>query len=250
MKTRAERDAAGGWRLNGHKMWTSGATRAQWLIVLARTGEATRSAIDGVSMLLVPTDAKGVEIRPIDTLGIHGLSTCEVFFDDVALGGDALIGTENAGFRQAFRTLNREGIIACAASLGVGRGALEYLTGYTRERQVFGKAIGSFQVPQHWMVDAAVHLEAARSLMVRAAEVELGGGRADMLALMAKLMASEAAQDVTLKGMQLMGGFGYSRELPMQRWFRDVRLWSFAPLNNEMVRNRIGERLLGLPRSY
>ena len=94
------------------------------------------------------------------------------------------------------------------------------------------------------------YLEAARSLMVRAAEVELGGGRADMLALMAKLMASEAAQDITLKGMHLMGGFGYSRELPMQRWFRDVRLWSFAPLNNEMVRNRIGERLLGLPRSY
>ena len=165
-------------------------------------------------------------------------------------GGDALIGAENAGFRQAFRTLNREGIIACAASLGVGRGALEFLTDYTREREVFGKPIGSFQVPQHWMVDAAVHLEAARSLMVRAAEVELGGGRADMLALMAKLMASEAAQDITLKGMQLMGGFGYSRELPMQRWFRDVRLWSFAPLNNEMVRNRIGERLLGLPRSY
>jgi len=250
MKTRAERDSGGGWRLNGHKMWTSGATRAQWLIVLARTGEATRSAIDGVSMLLVPTNAKGVEVRPIDTLGIHGLSTCEVFFDDVALGGDALIGAENAGFRQAFRTLNREGIIACAASLGVGRGALEFITDYTREREVFGKPIGSFQVPQHWMVDAAVHLEAARSLMVRAAEVELGGGRADMLALMAKLMASEAAQDITLKGMQLMGGFGYSRELPMQRWFRDVRLWSFAPLNNEMVRNRIGERLLGLPRSY
>jgi acyl-CoA dehydrogenase len=250
MKTRAEGDAARGWRLNGHKMWTSGATRAQWLIVLARTGEPTRSAIDGVSMLLVPTDAKGVEIRPIDTFGIHGLSTCEVFFDDVALAGEALIGAENAGFRQAFRTLNREGIIACAASLGVGCGALDYLTDYTRDRQVFGKAIGSFQVPQHWMVDAAVHLEAARSLMVRAAEVEVAGGQADMLALMAKLMASEAAQDITLKGMQLMGGFGYSRELPMQRWFRDVRLWSFAPLNNEMVRNRIGERLLGLPRSY
>jgi acyl-CoA dehydrogenase len=252
MKTRATRDVSGGgWRLGGHKMWTSGATKADWLIVLARTAEpTTRSAIDGVSMLLVPTKAKGVDIRPIDTFGIHGLSTCEVFFDDVALDDGALIGTENAGFRQAFHTLNREGIIACAASLGVGRGALEFLADYTRQRQVFGKPIGSFQVPQHWMVDAAVHLEAARSLMVRAAEVELGGGRADMLALMAKLMASEAAQDITLKGMQLMGGMGYSREMPMQRWFRDVRLWSFAPLNNEMVRNRIGERLLGLPRSY
>jgi alkylation response protein AidB-like acyl-CoA dehydrogenase len=249
MKTRAVRDGDG-WRLNGHKMWTSGATRADWLIVLARTAEPTRSAIDGVSMLLVPTKAKGVVVRPIDTFGIHGLSTCEVFFDDVVLDAGALIGAEHGGFRQAFHTLNREGIIACAASLGVGRGALEFLTDYTRQREVFGKPIGSFQVPQHWMVDAAVQLEAARSLMARAAEVELGGGRADMLALMAKLMASEAAQDVTLKGMQLMGGMGYSREMPMQRWFRDVRLWSFAPLNNEMVRNRIGERLLGLPRSY
>ena len=250
MKTRATREADGKWRLRGHKMWTSGALTADWIIVLARTGEATRSAIDGVSMLLVPATAPGVAINDIKTLGIHGLSTCEVFFDDVLLDADAVIGAENAGFRQAFHTLNREGIIAAAASLGVGRGALEFLTEYTRERLVFGKPVGSFQVPQHWMVDAAVHLEAARSLMVRAAEVELGGGRADMLSLMAKLMASEAAQDITLKGMQLMGGFGYSRELPMQRWFRDVRLWSFAPLNNEMVRNRIGERLLGLPRSY
>jgi alkylation response protein AidB-like acyl-CoA dehydrogenase len=250
MKTRAGRDGDG-WRLNGHKMWTSGATRADWLIVLARTAEpATKSAIDGVSMLLVPTSANGVDVRPIDTFGIHGLSTCEVFFDDVALDGGALIGDEHAGFRQAFHTLNREGIIACSASLGVGRGALEFLTDFTRQREVFGKPIGSFQVPQHWMVDAAVQLEAARSLMMRAAEVELGGGRADLLALMAKLLASEAAQDITLKGMQLMGGMGYSREMPMQRWFRDVRLWSFAPLNNEMVRNRIGERLLGLPRSY
>jgi acyl-CoA dehydrogenase len=216
----------------------------------ARTGEAVRSSIDGVSMFLVPTSAAGVAVRPIDTLGIHGLSTCEVFFDEVALSPDALIGGEGAGFRQAFSTLNREGIIACAASLGVGRGALEFLVNYTSERQVFGKPIGSFQVPQHWMVDGAVQLEAARSLMVRAAEVELGGGKANMLALSAKLIASEAAQTIALKGMQLMGGFGYSRELPMQRWFRDVRLWSFAPLNNEMVRNQIGERLLGLPRSY
>jgi alkylation response protein AidB-like acyl-CoA dehydrogenase len=113
MKTRARRTGDGGWELRGHKMWTSGATRAQWLIVLARTKEAERSAIDGVSMFLVPTSAPGVAIQPIDTLGIHGLSTCEVFFDDVALSPDALVGKEDAGFRQAFRTLDREGIIAC-----------------------------------------------------------------------------------------------------------------------------------------
>jgi alkylation response protein AidB-like acyl-CoA dehydrogenase len=250
MRTRAVRDARGHWRISGAKLWTSGARTAAWLVVLARTREATGSAIDGVSMFLVPTGTPGVAIREIDTFGIHGLSTCEVRFDDVAVGPEALLGAEHAGFRQAFATLDREGLNACAACLGVGRGALAFATEYARDRHVFGRAIGSFQVPQHWLVDGAVRLEAARSLMLRAAQISVLGGNAEVLAHMAKLTASEAAQDITLRGMQLMGGFGYSRELPMQRWFRDVRLWSFAPLNNEMVRNRLGERLLGLPRSY
>jgi alkylation response protein AidB-like acyl-CoA dehydrogenase len=257
MRTRAVRDGGGdeaepggGWRISGRKQWTSGATNAQWLIVLARTREPQGSSIDGVTMFFVPTDARGVEIREIETFGIHGLSTCEVVLDEVVVPDDAVLGVEHAGFRQAFATLNREGLIACAACLGVGRAALTYAASYTGSREVFGRPIGSFQVPQHWLADAAVRLEAARSFMIRAAEIEVQGGNAEVLAHMAKLTASEAAQDVALKGMQLMGGYGYSRELPMQRWFRDVRLWNFAPLNNEMVRNRIAERLLGLPRSY
>ena len=249
MKTRALA-VDGGWRISGTKLWTSGATRAQWLIVLARTRPAERSSIDGVTMFLVPTDAHGVSIREIGTFGIHGMSTCEIVFDDVMVDADAVIGVEHAGFRQAFATLNREGLNAAAACIGVARGALEYAVAYANDRQVFGKPIGAFQVPQHWLADGAVRIEAARSMAARAAAIEVGGGNAELLAQMAKLVASEAAQHITLSGMQLMGGFGFSRELPMQRWFRDVRLWSFAPLNNEMVRNRIGERLLGLPRSY
>ena len=250
MKTRAVQIDGGAWRINGTKLWTSGATRAQWLIVIARTREPERSSIDGVTMFLVPTGAPGVSIREIDTLGIHGLSTCEISFTDVEIDADALIGVVHAGFRQAFATLNREGLNAAAACIGVARGALEYATAYANQREVFGKVIGAFQVPQHWLADGAVRLEAARSMVSRAAAIEVAGGNAELLAQMAKLVASEAAQHITLSGMQLMGGFGFSRELPMQRWFRDVRLWSFAQLNNEMVRNRIGERLLGLPRSY
>jgi alkylation response protein AidB-like acyl-CoA dehydrogenase len=250
MRTRAVREHDGGWRINGAKLWTSGASTATWLVVLARTREATGSAIDGVSMFLVPAQSTGVAIREIDTLGIHGLSTCEVLLDDVLVGPEALLGVEHAGFRQAFATLDREGLNACAACLGVGRGALEFAANYATERQVFGRSVGSFQVPQHWLVDGAVRLESARSLMLRAAEISIQGGNAEVLAHMAKLTASEAAQELTVRGMQLMGGFGFSREMPMQRWFRDVRLWNFAPLNNEMVRNRIGERLLRLPRSY
>lgn len=249
LKTRAE-PRPDGWMVRGHKMWTSGAADAQWLIVAARTREPERSSVDGVSLFLVPTDAVGVEIAEIETLGIRGLSTCHVFLDDVAVGADALIGTVHEGMRQAFAAITREGLHACAACLGVGRAALADAVEYARGRQAFGKSIGAFQVPQHWLVDAATSLEAARSLMGRAAAVEAGGGRADTLAQMAKLVASEAAVDVCLRGMQLMGGMGFTADAAMTRRFRDARLWSFSPLNNEMVRNTIGERYLGLPRSY
>jgi len=249
MRTRAEADGPG-WRLRGQKLWTSGAREAEAIIVLARTSPIERSPVHGVTMFLVPRDAPGVEVRTIDTFGIRGCSTCEVFLDDVAIGPDAVLGAVDQGMRQVFATINREGLNATAACLGVGRAALELVTGYAREREVFGTPVGAFQAPQHGLVDASVALEAARTLMWRAAEVEAGGGDAGVLASMAKLVASEAAVDATLKGMQLMGGLGFTRGVAMQRLFRDVRLWSFSPLTNEMVRNRIGEQHLGLPRSY
>jgi acyl-CoA dehydrogenase len=250
MKTRADRTASGGFVLRGQKTWISGAAEADWLVVLARSSEIERSPVEGITMFLVPANQPGVEIRPIDTFGIHGLSTCDVFLDGVEIEEDAVLGDLDRGMRQVFATVNREGLNAAAATLGVGMGALELAVGHAKERLVFGKQIGSFQVPQHWMVDAAVQLEAARGLMGRAAEVEVAGGNADSLASMAKLVASEAAVEISLKGMQMMGGTGYTRASAMQRLFRDGRLWSFSPLNNEMVRNRLGEGLLGLPRSY
>ena len=249
MQTRAVRDGES-WRITGQKMWTSGAARAEHVVVLARTAPIERSPVHGVTMFLVPTDAPGVTIRTIDTFGIHGLSTCEVFLDDVAVVADDVLGEVDQGMRQVFATINREGLNATAACLGVGRGALELAVAYAQEREVFGSPIGAFQVPQHWLVDGSVSLESARGLMVRAAEIEVAGGDAGVLASMAKLVASEAAQTIALRGMQLMGGMGYTRAVAMERYFRDVRLWQFSPLTNEMVRNRIGEQHLGLPRSY
>jgi acyl-CoA dehydrogenase len=249
MQTRAVRDGDT-WRLSGQKMWTSGATTAQHVVVLARSSPIERSPVHGVTMFLVPTDASGVTIRTIDTFGIRGLSTCEVFLDDVAVSDDDVLGEVDQGMRQVFATINREGLNATAACLGVGRGALDLAVAYAKEREVFGSPIGAFQVPQHWLVDGSVALESARGLMVRAAEIEVAGGDAGVLASMAKLVASEAAQTIALRGMQLMGGMGYTRAVAMERYFRDVRLWQFSPLTNEMVRNRIGEQHLGLPRSY
>ena len=249
MQTRGVRDGST-WRINGQKMWTSGAATAQHLVVLARTAPIERSPVHGVTMFLVPTDASGVTIRTIDTFGIHGLSTCEVFLDEAVVGDDDVLGEVDRGMRQVFATINREGLNATAACLGVGRGALDLAVAYAKEREVFGSPIGAFQVPQHWLVDGAVALESARGLMMRAAEIEVAGGDAGVLASMAKLVASEAAETIALRGMQLMGGMGYTPAVAMERYFRDVRLWQFSPLTNEMVRNRIGEQHLGLPRSY
>jgi alkylation response protein AidB-like acyl-CoA dehydrogenase len=240
----------GGWRIDGQKMWISGAARADHLIVLARTTAAENGSIDGISMFLVPTTARGLHISELDTVGVHGLDTCEVTLDGVEVAADALVGAQDQGFRQMLATLNRERLNTAAGSVGVGRAALGFARDYALERQAFDKPIGSFQVLQHRLVDGAMALEAARGLMVRAAEIEAGGGRADLLASMAKVAASEAGVTITQDGMQLMGGFGFSREFPMQRWFRDVRLWTFSPLTNEMVRNYLGERLLDLPRSF
>ncbi|MBW2397143.1 MAG: acyl-CoA/acyl-ACP dehydrogenase, partial [Deltaproteobacteria bacterium] len=158
MKTRAIRTASGRFVLRGQKTWISGAAEADWLIVLARSAEIERSPVEGITMFLVPTSLPGIEIRAIETFGIHGLSTCDVFLDGVEIEEDAILGDLDRGMRQVFATVNREGLNAAAATLGVGMGALELAVAHAKERLVFGKPIGSFQVPQHWMVDAAVQL--------------------------------------------------------------------------------------------
>lgn len=249
MRTVARRDGDG-WVLSGQKTWISGARRADVLVVLARTSPADGSTVDGITMFLVPAGAPGLRVRELRTVAVHGLDTDEVFLDDVRVGADAVVGEVDRGFRLVLGTLNRERINAAAGAVGAATGALAAAVAYARERTAFGSTLGAFQAVQHRMVDGALAVEAARSLLARAAAVEAAGGRADLLSSMAKIAASEAAVKVTTDGMEILGGAGFSRELPMQRWFRDVRLWVFAPLANDMVRNYLGERLLGLPRSF
>lgn len=242
VKTRARRDG-NGWRLNGGKMWISGAARADWLIVLARTAEhRTR----GFTMFLVPRGAEGVAVREVDTMAIHGLDTCEIAFDEVALPADAVLGEADQGFPQVLATLNAERLHAAAVACGIARGAHRFAVDYAKERQAFGKPIGQFQALQHRLVHAGVEIEAAWLLTLRAA-VE---GATDIASSMAKLAASKAALEATHVGMEILGGAGFDMRLPMQRWFRDARLYVFAPLTNDMVANYLAERWLGLPRGF
>ena len=143
-------------------------------------------------------------------------------------------------------TLNAERLHAAAVACGIARGAHGFALDYARERQAFGKPIGQFQALQHRLVRSGVGLEAAWLLTLRAAVAEA----ADVASSMAKLAASEAALEATHVGMEILGGAGFDMALPMQRWFRDARLYVFAPLTNDMVINYLAERWLGLPRGF
>ncbi len=246
IRSRARRQGDG-WVLTGSKMWISGAARADVLIVVARTAEhRTR----GMTMFLVPRPSPGLAVAEVSTFAINGLDTCEVVFDDVSLPGSAVLGTLDAGFQQVLATLNGERINAAAVAVGIARGAHEAAVAYARERQAFGKPIGQFQALQHRLVQSGVGIESAWLLTLRAAAEDAAGQPADVSASMAKLAASWAASEATHVGMEVMGGAGFDTDLPMQRYFRDARLYVFAPLTNDMVTNYLGERWLGLPRSF
>jgi len=249
MTTSVRRDAAGSWILNGRKRWIGAVQRAELLVVLAKDVDGP-AGVDAVTMLCVPGDTPGIHAREIDTVSIRGLDTNEVTFEDVRLPADAVLGQPGSGFRQVLSTLNRERINCAASALGIARGALRVSVERAGDREAFGRPIGAFQVLQHRLVDGALAVEAAAGLLARATAIEAAGGRADLVASMAKIAASDAAIRVTTDGVQLFGGYGLDRTLPIQRYFRDARLYTIAPLTNEMMRNHLGEKLLGLPRSF
>lgn len=251
MTTVAAEQNDGSFLINGAKKWIGGASDADYLIVLARTSEIRRSSIDGITMFIVPRDTPGITTRPIDTMGIRALEQCDIEFKDVRIPADLVLGHIDKGFRHVLGTLNGERLNGAAVALGIARGALDYVVSYAKERHAFGRPIGAFQSLQHKLVDGSVKVEGARLLLEKAANTsDEHEGADETLSAMAKLAAADAATTVTDVGMRAMGGWGFLRQLPMQRYFRDARLYTFAPLTDDMIRNYIGEQHLGLPRSY
>lgn len=251
MATWARRAPDGTWLINGAKKWIGGASTATFIILLARTSAVEKSGIDGISMFIIPRDTPGITTTPIDTMGIRGLEQADVILEDVAVPAENVLGDVGSGFRNVLATLNGERLNGAAVALGIARGALSCAVDYANGRHAFGKPIGSFQGLQHPLVDALTRTESARHLLYNGAEMsDQGSGEAvENLSGLAKLSASEAATTATDIGMRVMGGWGFHRHLPMQRYFRDARLYTFAPLTDEMIRNQLAQRHLGLPRS-
>jgi alkylation response protein AidB-like acyl-CoA dehydrogenase len=250
VKTRAKRTDDGGWSISGQKIFITGAEQAGMFVVVAVTDTEPAKRTGGMTMFLVdPAKTEGIEIVAQPKVGNRVPHSCFMFFDEVQVPADAVLGEVNRGFHQIMQTLNNERILIAAQSLGFGRGALEDGVRYAKERIAFGKPIGQFQGVQHKLAESAMQLELARTMTYKAAWLQSKGYPAHLECSVAKWAASEAAVRAAENGMQIMGGHGYMMEHAMQRYWRDSRLYTFSPITNEMVKNMVGESL-GLPRSY
>ncbi len=244
MRTTARADAAG-YLLDGTKTWITNARRSQLLAVLCKTDPDAEPRHTGMSILLVE-QLPGVSVGPdLPKLGYRGVESCEVAFDSVRLGHDALLGgVEGVGFAQMMRGLEIGRIQVAARALGVGRAAFEDSLAYAQERTSFGVPIWRHQSVGNLLADMATKLTAARQLVLHAAQCYDSGERADLEAGMAKLFASETAMECALSALRIHGGNGYSTDFDVERYFRDAPLMIVGEGTNEIQRSVIAEQLV------
>ena len=242
VRTRAEK-MGNEWIINGSKMWCTNASIAEYIITLVRTNPAGGSR--SLSMLLVPTDTPGLTISSAEKkMGLKGSPTHAVSYDDVHVPLDYLVGEFDHGLHQTLATLDGGRISIGALSLGLARAAYESAIGYAKERFAFGKPLAEHQAIQFMLADAATEMEAAKLLVYRAAWLKQDGKPYSKEAAMAKLYASEMAERVCRNAIQIHGGYGYSREYPVERIYRDARLMTIGEGTSEIQRMVIARQLL------
>jgi alkylation response protein AidB-like acyl-CoA dehydrogenase len=244
MTTRADRDGDS-YVLNGTKYWITNAGISDIYVVFAKTDPAARAR--GVSCFLVERD-HGLRISKLERkLGMHGSPTGEVVLEDVRVPAANLIGQEGQGFTIAMHTLDRSRPSIAAQAVGIAQGALDYGVGYVKERHAFGHPISEFQGLQFMLADMAMKIEAARGLTYRAcALIDQGDpdGELNSVGAMAKAYASDIAMEVTTDGVQLLGGYGYTMDFPMERFMRDAKITQIYEGTNQIQRVVIARNLL------
>ncbi|MEU1298254.1 acyl-CoA dehydrogenase family protein, partial [Streptomyces sp. NPDC005840] len=235
MKTRAVRDGDH-YVLDGVKRWITNAGESRFYTVMAVTDPSKRSK--GISAFVVEKDDEGVSFgAPEKKLGIKGSPTREVYLDGVRVPADRMIGEEGTGFATAMKTLDHTRITIAAQALGIAQGALDYAKGYVRERKQFGKPIADFQGIQFMLADMAMKISAARALTYQAAAAsERGDADLTYLGAAAKCFASDTAMEVTTDAVQLLGGYGYTRDYPVERMMRDAKITQIYEGTNQVQR--------------
>jgi len=233
---------ANGYVLNGHKVWVANAEAADVAIVFAATQPASRGA--GIGAFLVPLDTPGVTMTPSpDSLGVRGLGCMDIQLADVRVGTDALLGGTREGFQIAMWALDGGRVAIAAQALGVGQAALDAALGHARQHHAFGQPIGNFQAIQWMLADSATELDAARMLMLKAADARRRTAQPTLEAAMAKLAASEAAHRAADRAMQVLASHGYRRGSVVERLFRDVRAAEIYQGTSEVQRMVIADQL-------
>jgi alkylation response protein AidB-like acyl-CoA dehydrogenase len=242
-KTRAVRDGDD-WILNGTKRWISNAGESEFYTVLATTDPDARTR--GISAFVVEKPDEGVSFgAPEKKLGIKGSPTREVYFDNVRIPGDRIIGEEGKGFEYAMKTLDHTRITIAAQAVGVAQGALDYALGYAQERQQFGKSIADFQGLQFLLAEMGMKVEAARQLTYAAAgRSERGDADLTFFGAAAKCFASDVAMEVTTNAVQVLGGYGYTRDYPVERMMRDAKITQIYEGTNQVQRIVMARQLL------
>ncbi|MGI5245391.1 acyl-CoA dehydrogenase family protein [Dactylosporangium sp. CA-139066] len=243
MKTRAERDGEF-WVLNGVKRWITNAGVSEYYTVFAITDPAARSR--GISAFVVEKSDAGVSFgAPEKKLGIKGSPTREVYLDNVRIPADRIIGEPGTGFSTAMRTLDHTRVTIAAQALGIAQGALDFALGYVQERKQFGKPISDFQGIQFMLADMGMKLEAARQLTyAAAAKSERGDADLTYFGAAAKCFASDAAMSITTDAVQLLGGYGYTKDFPLERMMRDAKITQIYEGTNQVQRIVMARQLL------
>ena len=242
-----------GWRLNGRKIWITAVPDSHKMLVVARTQkiEEVQRKTHGISLFMIDTERAGLSHTPIDKLGTHTLSSSSVFFDDVEVHEHELVGTEHMAWVELFDVLNTERLVTTAAAIGSARLAIRLGVDYANQRRVFGKnPISSYQSVQFPLAQAHAMLSCAREMNFKAAWLCDNKRPYASEANTAKYLAAEALAQATERAMHSMGGMGFSREMHVERLWRDSRLSQFAPVPQEMILNFIAMHDLGMPRSY
>ena len=248
MRTTARR-VEGGWVINGEKIWSTCANVADYLFLMARSNRDVQKRSDGISIFFVPRSAKGVTVTELPKLGMRCVASCSVHLEEVFVPDELLLGDEGKGWYQSTRTLNNERLMNAATCLGMLDGVIEDALDHMKTRRAFGKAIGEFQILQHYLADMAMWQKQGELLLMHTARMQADGLPSATESGMVKVLCSEYVSKAADLGIQILGGMGYSAETDMQRYWRDSRLLRIGPISNEMARNMIAESM-GLPRSF
>jgi alkylation response protein AidB-like acyl-CoA dehydrogenase len=250
LRTRARLDGDR-YIVNGQKVWTSRAEHSDLMVLLCRTDEPAEGAraTDGLSVLLVDMrEVQGLTIKPLRAMVNH--ATTEVFFDDMAVPAENLIGEAGKGFRYILSGMNAERILIAAECIGDAKWFIERATAYAKERAVFGRPIGQNQGVQFPIAKAYAAMRAAELTLREAIRLYDAGENPGEEANLAKMLCADASWQAAEMCMQTHGGFGFAEEYDIERKFREARLYQVAPISTNLILSYIAEHVLGLPRSY